>query len=205
MSARELTIPESVRHLDGEAVIDALSRHNGNISAAAKDLGVPSADFRAFLRPNPRYQAAANELIERRQDLADAAILEALEHPDLRYRLPAAMFQSRYSTVAAARGWITNAPVDAEPVTAGPRRIEIRWGGTPTQKMETITRDGREIEVPCYDVAAKGEAAALPQPLKQLSSVQRDKILARITDAPDDRAEIIEHVKQKGFDVSEFE
>jgi hypothetical protein len=128
MSARELTIPESVRHLDGEAVIDALSRHNGNISAAAKDLGVPSADFRAFLRPNPRYQAAANELIERRQDLADAAILEALEHPDLRYRLPAAMFQSRYSTVAAARGWITNAPVDAEPVTAGPRRIEIRWG-----------------------------------------------------------------------------
>src|ERR1700722_19337892 len=144
MSAlRELTIPDSVRHLDGDAVIDALARHNGNISAAAKDLGVPSADFRAFLRPNPQYQAAANELIEHRQDLADATILEALKHPDLRFRLPAAMFQSGYSTVAAARGWITNAP--AEPVAVEPKHFTISWRNSdgslaPQRATEEVTR-----------------------------------------------------------------
>ena len=106
MSARrELAIPETVRHLDGDAVIDALARHNGNISSAARYLGVPSADFRALLGACPEYKAAADELVEHRQDLADETILEALRHPDLRFRLPAAMFQSRYSIVAAARSY----------------------------------------------------------------------------------------------------
>jgi hypothetical protein len=128
MSARELTIPETVRHLDGDAVIDALSRRNGNTSAAARDLNVPSADFRAMLRACPQYVAAAHELVEHRQDLADETILEALQHPDLRYRLPAAMFQSRYSAVAAARGWITNAPANTEPVAVEPKTYIFHWG-----------------------------------------------------------------------------
>jgi hypothetical protein len=116
-----------VRHLDDDddAVIDALARHNG--SSAARYLNVPSADFRAMLWPNPRYQAAADELVQHRQDLADETILECLKHSDLRYRLPAAMFPSRYSTVAAARGWITNAPVEVDPAPAAPVNYTIRW------------------------------------------------------------------------------
>ena len=124
MSTRELEVPETVRHLDGDAVIDALARHNGHISSAARYLNVPSADFRAMLWPNPRYQAAADELVQHRQDLADETILECLKH---RYRLPAAMFPSRYSTVAAARGWITNAPVEVDPAPAAPVNYTIRW------------------------------------------------------------------------------
>ena len=127
MSTRELEVSEAVRHLDDDddAVIDALARHNG--SSAARYLNVPSADFRAMLRHNPRYQAAADELIEHRQDLADETILECLQHSDLRYRLPAAMFHSRYSTVAAACGWITNAPVEVDETPVGPQTINIRW------------------------------------------------------------------------------
>ena len=156
MSTRELELPESVRHLDGDAVIDALARNNGNISSAARHLNVPSADFRAMLRANPRYQAAAQELIEHRQDLADETILECLQHSDLRYRLPAAMFQSRYSTVAAARGWITNAPVEDDPAPTVPREMIIRWGGpdgaiAAPQPTEQVMRDGKMIELPVYD------------------------------------------------------
>jgi hypothetical protein len=205
MSAlRELAIPESVRHLDGDAVIDALARHNGNISAAAKDLGVPSADFRAFLRPNPQYQAAATELIEHRQDLADATILEALKHPDLRYRLPAAMFQSRYSVVAAARGWITNAPTHVDVAPAPPVKMTFHWGSPPLP-TETIVRDGKLIELPVYPASDDQHCVQQVAPLKQLSSAQRDNILARIKQSPGDRDEIIKHVKGKGFDTRELE
>jgi hypothetical protein len=194
MSAlRELAIPESVRHLDGDAVIDALARHNGNVSAAAKDLGVPSADFRAFLRPNPQYQAAAHELIEHRQDLADATILEALKHPDLRYRLPAAMYQSRYSTVAAARGWITNAPVDTAAV-AEPKNITIRWANpdgsiAPPPPTEQVMRDGKMIELRVYD---RAEPQSLDGTVNALTSAS-DNVLPNDI-VPDDTDFGHEHI-----------
>jgi hypothetical protein len=92
-------------------------------------------------------------------------ILECLQHSDLRYRLPAAMFQSRYSTVAAARGWITNAPVvDVVPVE--PRTINIRWANSdgsiaPPPPTEQVMRDGKLIEMRVYDTG-QSETVAPP-------------------------------------------
>jgi len=78
-----------------------------NVSEAASELGVGSADLRRLLWARPQLADAAVEVEERRLDLAEKNIYEALPSDDPRRRDAAAMFTIRNSHRARKRGWIT--------------------------------------------------------------------------------------------------
>jgi hypothetical protein len=56
--------PPSLAHLSDEAASRALSKHYGDIVAAAKDLGVDRKDLRRLTWSNPAILAAAHERID---------------------------------------------------------------------------------------------------------------------------------------------
>ena len=90
-------VPDSVAHLDPDVVVEVLSRHGVNVSEAADELGVASADFRRLLWARPQLTDAAVEIEERRFDLAEKNIYEALRSDDRRRRDAASMFTIRNS------------------------------------------------------------------------------------------------------------
>jgi hypothetical protein len=123
-------IPDNVAHIDPDVVVETLSRHAINVSEAAAELGVASADLRRLLWSNPKLTEAAVEIEERRLDLAEKNIYEALRSDDPRRRDAASMFTIRDSHRARRRGWITTSTSAAElSVTANapPRTIIFRW------------------------------------------------------------------------------
>ena len=71
-------VPDSVAHLDPDVVVEVFSRHGVNVTEAADELGVASADLRRLLWANPKLTDAAVEIEERRLDLAEKNIYEAL-------------------------------------------------------------------------------------------------------------------------------
>ena len=79
-------VPDTVAHLDLGVVVEALSRHAINVSDAASELGVGSADLRRLLLAKPQLTDAAAEIEERRLDLAEKNIFEALKSDDPRRR-----------------------------------------------------------------------------------------------------------------------
>ena len=79
-------VPDSVQHLDVDVVVEVLSRHGVNVSEAADELGVASADLRRLLWAKPQLTDAAAEIEERRLDLAEKNIYEALRSDDPRRR-----------------------------------------------------------------------------------------------------------------------
>jgi hypothetical protein len=122
-------VPDTVSHLDADVVVEALSRHSINVTDAARELGVASADLRRLLWAKPYLSDAAVELEEQRLDKAEKNILEALDSDDSRRRDAASFFVLRNSHRARRRGWITSSSSAAElSISAGPARmITFRW------------------------------------------------------------------------------
>jgi hypothetical protein len=123
-------VPDSVGQLDPDVVLEVLSRHSINVSDAAGELGVASADLRRLLWARPQLVEAAAEIEERRLDLAEKNIYEALCSDDPRRRDAASMFTIRNSHRARKRGWITTSTSAAElSVTANApaRTLTFRW------------------------------------------------------------------------------
>jgi hypothetical protein len=125
-------VPDSVAHLDLDVVVETLGRHGVNVSEAADELGVASADLRRLLWANPKLVDAAVEMEERRLDLAERNIYEALKSDDPRRRDAASMFTIRNSHRARKRGWITSSTSAAElSVSANAnnqsRTLTFRW------------------------------------------------------------------------------
>jgi|HubBroStandDraft_6_1064221.scaffolds.fasta_scaffold673547_2 hypothetical protein len=123
-------VPDSVQHLDVDVVVEVLSRHGVNVSEAADELGVASADLRRLLWAKPQLTDAAAEIEERRLDLAEKNIYEALRSDDPRRRDAASMFTIRGSHRARRRGRITTSTSAAElSVTANApaRTLTFRW------------------------------------------------------------------------------
>jgi hypothetical protein len=96
-------VPESVDHLDPDVVVEVLSRHGVNVSEAASEMGVASADLRRLLCAKPHLTDMAVELEERRLDLAEKNIFEALKSDDSRRRDAASflLFATAIALVAA--------------------------------------------------------------------------------------------------------
>src|ERR1700733_15486973 len=137
-------VPDSVQHLDHDVVVEVLSRHGVNASDAARELGVGSADLRRLLWANPKLTDAAVEIEERRLDLAEKNIYEALRSDDPRRRDAASMFTIRNSHRARKRGWITTSTSAAElSVTANApaRTLTFRW-----RTSEDDERDAEAVE-----------------------------------------------------------
>jgi hypothetical protein len=75
------------------------------VSAAAKALGVPTADLRAMTRSIPALMDAAFEAIERALDQVEQILREGLRSEDIRQRLKAASFLLRHSAAGRRRGF----------------------------------------------------------------------------------------------------
>ena len=100
--------------LDLDRVIEVLARTLVNVTATAKELGVPPADLRRLLWSKPQLTQAAVEMEEFRIDKAEQNIHEALTSDDSRRRDAASFFVVRNSTRAKRRGWITSASAGVE-------------------------------------------------------------------------------------------
>src|ERR1700733_10318337 len=141
-------VPDSVAHLYPDVVVEVLSRHGVNVSDAADELGVASADLRRLLWANPKLADAAVEIEERRLDLAERNIFEALKSDDPRRRDAASMFTIRNSHRARKRGWITTSTSAAElsvSVNAPMRTLTFRW--------RTSEDDKRDAEAAARELA----------------------------------------------------
>jgi hypothetical protein len=137
-------VPDSVAHLDPDVVVEVLSRHGVNVSDAAGEMGVASADLRRLLCAKPHLTDLAVELEERRLDLAEKNIYEALRSDDSRRRDAASFFVVRNSHRARKRGWITTSTSAAElSVTANApaRTLTFRW-----RTSEDDERDAKRAE-----------------------------------------------------------
>jgi hypothetical protein len=142
------------RQSRSDVVVEVLSRHGVNVSEAVDELGVASADLRRLLWARPQLTDAAAEIEERRLDLAEKNIYEALRSDDPRRRDAASMFTIRNSHRARKRGWITSSSSAAElSVSADadqPRTILFRWRTPDEPAADEIERDGRTLVVPRY-------------------------------------------------------
>jgi hypothetical protein len=148
-------VPATVASLDFALVGEVLARNGCNVTEAAAALAVPSSDLRRLLWANPELQDAAFEVVEARLDLAERNIADSLRSDDGRERLAASMFTIRNSGRSRRRGWITSAAaVDLTVAPTTPREIVISWQDPnfPSPEMETIWRDGKEIQVPRHGV-----------------------------------------------------
>jgi hypothetical protein len=122
-------VPDSVQHLDLNVVVEVLSRHAINVSDAARELGVASADLRRLMLAKPQLTDMAVEMEERRLDLAEKNIYEALHSDDSRRRDAASMFTIRNSHRARRRSWITSSTSAAELSVnmSGPGATVMLW------------------------------------------------------------------------------
>ena len=156
-------VPDSAKHLDLDAVVEVLSRHAVNVSDAAGELGVASADLRRLLWANPKLTDAAVEIEERRLDLAEKNIYEALTSDDSRRRDAASMFTIRNSHRARKRGWITTSTSAAElSVTANAPAPTLTFC---RQTSEDDERDAEAAEAErLRDEGKLIEHAACPKP-----------------------------------------
>jgi hypothetical protein len=156
-------VPDNVAHLDPDVVVEVLSRHGVNVSDAADELGVASADLRRLLCAKPHLTDMAVELEERRLDLAEKNIYEALRSDDSRRRDAASMFTIRNSHRARKRGWITTSTSAAElsvTTNAPARTFTFRW-----RTPEDDLRDAERAEAErLRDEGTLIEHEAGPQP-----------------------------------------
>jgi hypothetical protein len=98
-------IPASCRGLDLAKAAKELISRQGNITAAAKALGVPAHDLRLLTRAQPRLIEAAFEAEEQALDKAEAEIRNALNSTDKARALAAAAALLRVSPAAKRRDW----------------------------------------------------------------------------------------------------
>jgi hypothetical protein len=156
-------VPDSVQHLDQDIVVEVLSRQGVNVSDAARELGVASADLRRPLCAKRHLTDMAVELEERRLDLAEKNIYEALRSDDTRRRDAASFFVVRNSHRARKRGWITTSTSAAElSVTANApaRTLTFRWRTSEDDARDAEAADAERLR----DEGKLIEHEASPQP-----------------------------------------
>ena len=134
-----------------------------------------SADLRRLLWANPKLTDAAVEIEERRLDLAEKNIYEALRSDDPRRRDAASVFTIRNSHRARRRGWITTSTSAAElSVSMGdnaPRVLRFRWktddddlGEATAAKLERLRDEGQTVISIGWDDAGKTIDEVSPDP-----------------------------------------
>ena len=133
-SIRRLPVPGSCAKLDPIRVERALVKHQANVSAAARELGVPSGDLRKLTWSHPRLIDIALEEAERLIDRAEANVRRAVHddaHPDR--ALQASIYVLSHHRVARERGWSRSSAAgssyDAHADDPPPQTIKVCWLG----------------------------------------------------------------------------
>jgi hypothetical protein len=117
-------IPPSCENISIELAMRVLADTWGNISKAADVLGVPSRDFRYWVRMTPALTAVVDEVTEIFCDKAEAILREALESENDLRRDVASRFV--LNGKGATRGWARNLQPTLT-IAQPPREIVIRW------------------------------------------------------------------------------
>jgi hypothetical protein len=89
-SSQKLPVPASCAHLDLAAIEGELVRTEGNVTAAATALFVPSADLRKMVWSTRLLTDVIFEQIEQMIDEAEQALRDGLKDTDKARRLQAA-------------------------------------------------------------------------------------------------------------------
>jgi hypothetical protein len=121
--AARTIIPESCAHLEFAAIEAELVRTRGNVSGAAKTLGVPASDLRKLVWSSALADAAF-EAIETMVDDAQEVVLAALKSGDPAHRLTAAKALLR-TEAARRRGWGLGPSGGDE--AAAPASVTLTW------------------------------------------------------------------------------
>lgn len=127
---RRLLVPASCRGLDLADAERALVKHQANVSAAARDLGVPSGDLRKLTWSHPRLFDIALEEAERLIDRAEANVRRAVHdnaHPDR--ALQASIYVLSHHRAARERGWSRSSPAGSSYDDTPPQTIKVCWLG----------------------------------------------------------------------------
>ena len=116
-------IPASCADLDFREIAAELIKTRGNVTAAAKALGVPSADLRRLVW-STKLAEVVGEAIEEVLDEAQQVLRDALDGADKTHKLAAAKVMLTQTTAGRRRGWGL-AVFDDESDAAQP--VTIKW------------------------------------------------------------------------------
>jgi hypothetical protein len=150
-SIRRLPVPGSVAGLDLKRVARVLVKHRANVSAAAKALGVPSADLRKLTWSHPRLIELALEEAHRLVDRAEARIREALDGDHKDRALAAATYILSHFSAARDRGWSRHGGAGSYDLYSPPPAAVptvVMWAGDSLgyRPLEPATPEARRLE-----------------------------------------------------------
>jgi hypothetical protein len=123
--SQKLPVPASCRHLDLAAIEAALVRTEGNVTAAAMALSVPSADLRKLVWSTASLTDVIFEQLEQMIDEAVQVLRDGLKDKDAGRRLQAAVALLTLSPAGRKRGWGRSGASHDEP--AEPPAVTMRW------------------------------------------------------------------------------
>jgi CO/xanthine dehydrogenase Mo-binding subunit len=120
-----------------EPIARALFRFKGNVSEAAEELGLDSAELRRSIQKSEALQAAMAEVMERNVDKAIGIIRQGMDEESYLVRFYAAKEFLRTET-GRRRGF--GMPQQAQVVEAGGGRtvIVLKWIGDDAPEPKTI-------------------------------------------------------------------
>jgi hypothetical protein len=107
------------------AVEQALIDAGGSVAAAARALGIASANLRGLVRAHPLLADAVFEQIEQEIDAAWRVLLDGLRSDNAMTRLRSAAYILRHTEVGCRRGWGPRGTSHDEP--AEPQPVTIKW------------------------------------------------------------------------------
>jgi hypothetical protein len=119
-------IPPSCENIPIELAMRVLAESGGNVSKAADVLGVPSRDFRYWVRNTSSLTAVVDEVMEIFCDRAEAILREALESEHEVRRDAASRFV--LNGKGAPRGWSRDSQTSVA-VDRPLQHIVIKWLG----------------------------------------------------------------------------
>jgi hypothetical protein len=123
--SQKLPVPASCAHLDLAAIQAELVRTEGNVTAAATVLSVPSADLRKLVWSTTSLTDVIFEQLEQMIDEAEQALRDGLKDTDKARRLQAAVTLLTQSATGRRRGWGRSRASHDEP--AEPPAVTMRW------------------------------------------------------------------------------
>lgn len=121
-----------------ERIARALFQHKGNVSEAAEELGIESAELRRQIMKSDALQAAMSEVMERNVDKAIGIIREGMDEESYLVRFYAA---KEFLRTEAGRKRGFGQPQHAQVIEGGGGRsaiIVLKWLGDETPEPKTI-------------------------------------------------------------------
>jgi hypothetical protein len=107
------------------AIEQALVDAGGSMAAAARALGIASANLRGLVRAHPLLADAVFEQIEQEIDEAWQVLLSGLRSDNAMTRIRSAAYILRHTEAGRRRGWGPRGSSHDEPTE--PQTVTIKW------------------------------------------------------------------------------